>query len=155
MESLLREVLAEKAALSADGRNVVHTVTPERRSAEAIGVMCEANVGCVLVIDEGKLVGIVSERDVMHRIANLGLSPDSLRVSDVMTTNVFTVSPTITVEQALVECTDRRIRHLPVADGGKLVGLLSIGDLVRSVVKDKDRTIADLIDYIHGPQIEV
>lgn len=154
METLLKDVLEEKSEIRPAG-GVLYTVSPDSRASEAIQCMCDVNVGCVLVIEEGKLVGIFSERDVMRRIANLGLAPDSVVVRDVMTTNIITVPPSITVEDALVQCTDRRIRHLPVADGGKLLGLLSIGDLVRIVVKDKDRTIADLIDYIHGPQIEV
>jgi len=155
METILTVVLAEKGELLAKRGGTLYCVEPDTRASDAIRTMCEANIGCVLVINGEKLVGIFSERDVMHRIADRGLRPDELLVRDVMTTNVRTVPPSITVEDALVECTDRRVRHLPVAEGGKLVGLLSIGDLVRFVVRDKDRTISDLVDYIHGHQIEV
>jgi CBS domain-containing protein len=156
METLLAVVLAEKAELLADKGPPysVKNVKPDAWASDAIRVMCEANVGSVLVIDDGELVGIVTERDVLHRIAHRGVQPDTVLVRDVMTTKLFTVRPTLTVEDALIQCTDRRVRHLPVSEGGRLLGLLSIGDLVRFVVKDKDRTIADLIDYIHGPRIQ-
>ncbi len=159
METQLTAVLAEKArrlrdAGNADGHSV-YQVSPDANAAEAVRVMCDANVGCVLVVEDGKLSGLLSERDVMRRIANRGIDPGEVRVRDVMTTDVVTVKPGMTVEDALIQCTDRRTRHLPVSDGSRLLGLLSIGDLVSFVVKDKDRTIADLIDYIHGPQINV
>ncbi|MEX0730076.1 MAG: CBS domain-containing protein [Aquisalimonadaceae bacterium] len=155
METILKVVLVEKAKLLADRGGTLYTVKPDAPAAEAIRTMCEANIGCVLVIDKGKLIGIFSERDVLHRIVDRGIPPDTVPVGDVMTKDIFTVPPTLTVEDALIECTNRRVRHLPVCEQGRLLGLLSIGDLVRFVVEDKDGTISDLIDYIHGPQITV
>lgn len=155
METPLSVVMTEKAALLAERGDTLYSVSPDTPAADAITMMCDANIGCVVVLEDDKLVGIFSERDVMRRVANRNVKPDGLLVRDVMTSDLVTVRPTSTVEEALVECTDRRIRHLPVADDGQLLGLLSIGDLVRYVVKDKDREIADLVDYIHGQQIQV
>jgi len=152
METSLADVLSEKAELLADKGGVLYQVGPDTPASEAIRIMCEANIGCVLVLDQGSLVGIFSERDVMRRVADKQTPADSVFMRDILTHDIFTVRPSLSVEEALVECTDRRIRHLPVVEDGQLLGLLSIGDLVRSVVKDKDRTISDLIDYIHGPQ---
>lgn len=147
METPLRTVLADKA-------DALYRVESSATVAEAIRVMNDANVGCVLVIDQDGLAGIFSERDVLRRIADPGLDPASVVVRDVMTTKLLTVSPTMTVQEALVLCTDRRIRHLPVQESGRLLGLVSIGDLVRSIIKDQAETIDGLIEYIHGPRIQ-
>lgn len=155
METPLSVVMSEKAAQLAERGDTLYSVGPDTPAADAIAIMCDANIGCVLVLDGDKLAGIFSERDVMRRVANQNNKPDGLLVRDVMTSELVTVQPNSTVEEALVECTDRRIRHLPVSEEGQLLGLLSIGDLVRHVVKDKDRQIADLVDYIHGHQIRV
>ncbi len=156
LETRLHTVLAEKARRFGDGRGQeVYSVQPDTNAADAIRRMCQANVGCVLVIEDGTLLGIFSEREVLKSIADKGRTPDQFSVRDVMNRNYVMVSPDLTVEDALVQCTDRRVRHLPVAQEGQLLGLLSIGDLVSFVVKDKDRTIEGLIDYIHGPQMQV
>lgn len=155
METSLKVVMAEKEALLAEQGGKLYTVTPDATAASAIAAMCDAGIGCVLVVQDDRLLGVFSERDVMRRIALRGLAADQVTVGEVMTTQLVTVTPDTTVEQALIQCTDRRIRHLPVTVGEQLLGLLSIGDLVRFVVKDKDRTIADLTDYIHGHQIQI
>ncbi len=149
-------VLAEKARRFGDGGGQeVYSIQPDANAADAVRRMCQANVGCVLVIEDGGLLGIFSEREVLKLIADKGLTPEQVCVRDVMNRSYVMVAPDMTVEDALVQCTDRRVRHLPVADGGQLLGLLSIGDLVSFVVRDKDRTIEGLIDYIHGPQMQV
>ncbi|WP_290652457.1 CBS domain-containing protein [Aquisalimonas sp.] len=155
METPLTVVLEEKARLLASKGATLYSVSPDTPASDAIRIMCDGNVGCVLVLEDGKLAGIFSERDVMRRIADAGVPPASAPVRDFMTTKLFTVQPSITVEEALVHCTDQRVRHLPVTEDGELLGLLSIGDLVRFVVQDKDRDIADLVDYIHGHQIQI
>lgn len=150
METLLRTVLQEKAELLADKGGTLFWVEPGMTAAEATRVMDEANVGCVLVMEQGKLAGIFSERDVMRGYARHGAGFGERRVAEVMTAKPFTVPPSMTVDDAMIQCTDRRVRHLPVIENGELLGLVSIGDLVRLVVKDKERTIAQLIDYING-----
>ncbi len=155
METPLKIVLGAKALLLAERGGALYTTRPEIPASEAIRTMCEQNVGCVLVIDNARLTGILSERDVLRRIVDKGINPADVAVGDVMTKNVFTVEPSLTVEEALAECTNRRIRHLPVIGDGELLGLLSIGDLVRFALDDKDHDIADLMRYIHGQQIEI
>lgn len=151
METILRTVLQEKAELLADKGGILYWVEPSAPLREAARLMDEAHAGCVLVMDQGELVGLLNEHDVVVGLSRHGPEVADMAVHALMTPRPFTVPPSMTVEQALVQCTDRRVRHLPVVDGGELLGLISIGDLVRFVVKDKERTIANLIDYIHGP----
>ncbi|MFU8877185.1 MAG: CBS domain-containing protein [Wenzhouxiangellaceae bacterium] len=153
MDTYLSAVLVEKAELMEKRGDQLFSVTSDTNAAEAIRIMCEANIGCVLVIDDNTLVGIFSERDALHQLCNKNISPQDKQVSELMTRDVVTVNASVTVADALAECTDRRVRHLPVVDKGQLLGLLSIGDLVRFVVKDKERTIADLICYIHSTPV--
>lgn len=133
--------------------DALYRIESSATAAEAIRIMNDANIGCVLVVDTDGLVGIFSERDVLRRVADRGLDPKSVVVRDVMTTKLITVPPSLTVEQAQTLCTERRIRHLPVTENGRLLGLVSLGDLVRSTISDQARTIDGLINYIHGPQI--
>jgi len=155
METLLEVVLQDKSQRMKDNDARLRTVAPDALFADAIRSMSEANVGCVLVIDDGSLVGILTERDVLHRIASHPGEFSSLPVRDFMNADLYAVPPDMTVEEALAQCTDRRIRHLPIVEEGRLLGLLSIGDLVFYVVKDKERTISDLTEYMFGQQIQV
>ncbi|MGY6518350.1 MAG: CBS domain-containing protein [Lysobacteraceae bacterium] len=152
METILRTVLKEKEALLAQRGGVLYRVEPGTPVAQAARVMTDANVGCVLVMQGERLAGIFSERDLMRAFTREAADRVGGRpVSDFMTANLITVQPSISVEEALLVCTDKRVRHLPVLEEGVLLGLLSIGDLVRFVVKDKEDTIHELMDYIHGP----
>lgn len=151
METLLHTVLREKEALMAERGSVLYRVRPDTTIRDAVQLMADANVGCVLVMDGESLAGIFSERDVMRAYAEDDPTLLDKPVRERMTARLITVEPSISVEKALLECTDRRVRHLPVCEDGRLVGLLSIGDLVRFVVKDKEGTISELMDYIHGP----
>jgi CBS domain-containing protein len=128
----------------------LYWANPETTASEAARLMDESNIGCLMVIDHGHLVGIFSERDLLRGFAREGAAFGARTLAEVMTRKPFTVPPSMTVEQAMVRCTDRRVRHLPVVDGDELLGLISIGDLVRLVVEDKEREIADLINYLHG-----
>lgn len=151
METILHTVLREKEALMADRGSVLYRVAPDASIGEAVRLMNEANVGCVLVMEGDQLVGIFSERDLMRLFTEDGQGLAERPVSERMTRTPITVAPSLSVEKALLECTDRRVRHLPVVEDGQLLGLLSIGDLVRFVVKDKEGVISELMDYIHGP----
>lgn len=150
MDTLLRSVLQEKAELLADQGHILFWAEPDTPMAEAVRRMDEANVGCLLVMASGRLVGLLSERDVMRGLNAHGAGLGALPVSQVMSAQPFTVSPSMSVHQAMVECTRRRARHLPVVDGEDLLGLISIGDLVRLVAKDKEQTISELMGYIQG-----
>lgn len=152
METILRTLLGEKAELSAGkASQPYYWVAPDATVTQACRLMDEAGVGCVLVIDGGRLIGLVNERDVMRGLARRDGELGALPVRELVSGPPLTVPPSMTVGQAMRLCTERRARHLPVEEDGELLGLLSIGDLVRSLVQDKERTIANLMDYIHGP----
>jgi CBS domain-containing protein len=151
MDTPLSVVLRSKSDQLVDkGGSTLYWVTPQTTAAEAARQMDASNVGCVVVMDAGRLVGIFSERDVLRGFARHGAAFGNRPMAETMTPTPYTVPPTMTVEEAMVRCTDRRIRHLPVMDGNELLGMISIGDLVRLVVVDKEREIADLMNYIHG-----
>lgn len=107
-------------------------------------------VGSVLVIDGGRLVGIFTERDVLRRVVGAGVDPKTAKVADVMTPGVITISPAATIEETMVLFTEKRCRHLPVVEGGRIVGTISIGDITRWVA-DANRAEAEhLKNYITG-----
>lgn len=116
---------------------------------EAVAVMNTECIGSVIVVDGDRLVGIFTERDVLTRIVAEGRDPDAVRVGEVMTRQLIVIERGTTVRQAMSLMTTRRCRHLPVLDAGKVVGVISIGDLTRCVIRDQERSIADLEDYIH------
>ena len=117
---------------------------------DAVKVMVDANVGAVLVTgdDEDRIVGIFTERDYLRRIAVEGRTSRETAVRDVMSSPVIAVNPSTTVDEAMALMTDRRIRHAPVVDGGKLVGMVSIGDLVRLQSEQQTFKIEYLTEYI-------
>jgi CBS domain-containing protein len=118
------------ALLDRKGRSVF-SVSPTVTIAEAVAEMNRQRVGCMLVLDGGRLVGVFTERDVLKRVVGAGVDPKHTRVAEVMTANVITIPPTATVEQAMVIFTEKRCRHLPVLEQGELVGAISIGDITR------------------------
>ena len=128
----------------------VHAVTSTITIAEAVAEMNKKRVGCIVVIDEGKIVGIFTERDVLRRVVGADLNVKSVLVSEVMTNDVLSVTPQTTVEQTMTIFAEKRCRHLPVIEDGKLKGLVSIGDISRWVA-DVSRAEADhLKNYIAG-----
>ena len=137
------------AILDHKGR-YVHSVGPRATVAEAVRVMNGAKIGCLVVLEEERPVGIFTERDVLVRVVDAGLDPRTTRVAEVMTVNPFAIRPATTVEEAMVVVTEKRCRHLPVIEGGELSGLVSIGDLTRWVVRDQRGRIDDLVSYITG-----
>lgn len=130
------------------GKTAIHAVTPETTVFEALQVMAEHNIGAVLVLGEERLVGIFSERDYARKVALLGKTSRDLRVAEIMTSDVVTVAPWWTADQCMALMTERRVRHLPVFDGDRLIGIVSIGDVVSAVVTEQQRTIAELEHYI-------
>lgn len=135
--------------LSAKG-GVVWSVSPAATVLEAIMQMAEKRVGALLVMNEGQLVGIISERDYTRKVVLKGHSSKDTRVDEIMTGNVVTATTEETVEGAMRLMTDRRVRHLPVLDGGQVVGVVSIGDLVKWTISAQEETIAHLTNYISG-----
>ena len=117
---------------------------------EAIRLMAEYHIGAVLVMQGEELVGIASERDYARKVILQGKSSHDIPVREIMTGTVITVQPRHTVEQCMALMTNKRIRHLPVMDGDRLVGVLSIGDLVKEVIAEQEATIRQLESYIHS-----
>lgn len=122
-------------------------VTPTSTVLDALKLMAEQKIGAVLVVEAGKIVGIFSERDFARKAADDAVSLQS-PVNDVMVGAVYYVSPDQSVESCMALMTAKRFRHLPVLDGNKLVGVISIGDVVRQLMLEKDMTIQSLEDYI-------
>jgi CBS domain-containing protein len=117
---------------------------------EAIRLMADKHVGALLVMKGSELAGIVSERDYARKVILLGRSSDSTPVWHIMSSPVHTVSPDQTVDECMRLMTTRRIRHLPVVERGRVVGMISIGDLVKAVIEDQQQTIEQLQNYIHS-----
>ena len=128
----------------------VHTVAPEASMLEALRLMAEHNIGALPVTDAERLVGIVSERDYARKIELLQRSAFSTQISEIMTADVLTVGPRDTSQHCMQLMTDRHLRHLPVVEGERLLGLLSIGDLVKEAIAEQAELIKQLEQYIRG-----
>ncbi|MGI8827143.1 MAG: CBS domain-containing protein [Chloroflexota bacterium] len=128
----------------------VWSVDPDSSVYDAIALMAEKGVGALLVMRGGKLEGILSERDYARKVILKGRSSADTPVREIMTANVYYVHPEQSVEQCMALMTDKRIRHLPVLVDDRVVGVVSIGDLVRSVISDKEHLIEQLESYITG-----
>lgn len=128
----------------------VLSVTPECSVFAALKLMAEKNVGALLVMNGDTLRGIMSERDYARKVILLGKSSHELAVRDIMSDKVVSVTPKQTVDDCMGLMTGRRIRHLPVLDNGRVVGVLSIGDLVKAVIEEQQQTIRQLESYIHS-----
>jgi CBS domain-containing protein len=128
----------------------IWSVAPGATVYDAIALMAEKNVGALLVMEEGKLVGIISERDYSRKVMLKGKTSRNSLVSEIMTTELTTANPRETVEECLRFMTEKRIRHLPVIADGQLLGVISIGDLVKQVISAQSATLEQLKDYISG-----
>jgi CBS domain-containing protein len=130
--------------------DAVWSVPPDASVYQAISVMAGKSIGALPVIADGQLVGIVSERDYARKVALQSRSSKDTTVREIMATPVISVTPDQTVEECLRTMTLRRVRHLPVVENGKVVGIVSIGDLVRKVVSAQSEIIQQLQEYISG-----
>ncbi len=129
---------------------VIHRVPPEAPVLEAIRLMAEHGVGALLVMQGEQLVGVVSERDYARKVILKGRSSNETEVRQIMSAPVLTVRADQSVHDCMRIMSEHRIRHLPVVDDNGVIGVLSIGDLVRAVLEEQQRTIADLEQYIHS-----
>jgi CBS domain-containing protein len=128
----------------------VWSVAPTDTVLDALRVMAEHDVGAVLVQDGDKLVGLLSERDYARKVVLMGRSSRDSAVADVMTSHVVCVAPQRSIDECMALMTDRRLRHLPVVEHKRVVGLVSIGDLVKATIAEQEFTIAQLQSYIAG-----
>lgn len=128
----------------------IYSVSPKASVFDAVSLLAEKNVGAVLVMDGETLVGLLSERDYTHKVMLRGKRSRETTVAEIMSTDLKTVQPREAVGDCLRLMTDKRIRHLPVVDGNKVVGVISIGDLVKWVINCQSAAIAHLESYISG-----
>lgn len=142
-------MISVRHILEGKGNNV-WSVTPDTTVFDALKLMSEKNLGAVLVQHEGHLDGIFSERDYARKIILKGKSSKETSVEEIMTAHVVTVEPKHSIEECMTLMTTQRVRHLPVVDGGKVVGVISIGDVVKSIISDQEETIKHLENYITG-----
>ena len=138
-----------KTLLASKGSEV-WSVSPSDTVYQAIEFMSEKQIGALLVMDGEHLVGMLSERDYARKVILEGRSSRDCPVKDIMTSRVVCVPPNRTVEESMAIMTDKKIRHLPVVEGEKVVGLVSIGDLVKSIISDQKFLIEQLENYITG-----
>lgn len=124
------------------------SIEPDASVYDAIQLMAEKGIGALLVIQDGKLVGLISERDYARKVILQGRSSKSTPVSEIMTSRVIYAYPEQNVEECMALMTEKRIRHLPVIDQDQLVGIISIGDLVKSIIVEQKFIIEQLVKYI-------
>lgn len=130
--------------------SVVFSVTPETTVFDALKLMAEKEVGALLVLDGERVAGIVSERDYARKVILKGKSSHDTLVRDIMTERVIYALPCHTVPECMALMTNKRVRHLPVVENGALIGLLSIGDVVKDIISEQEFIIHQLENYIHG-----
>ncbi|SMG00018.1 CBS domain-containing protein [Burkholderia singularis] len=133
-----------------DSGRTIHSIKRSDSVYDAIKLMAEKGIGALLVMEGAKIVGIVTERDYARKVVLLDRSSKATRVEEIMTSRVRYVEPSQTSDECMALMTEHRIRHLPVLDDGHLMGFISIGDLVKSVIADQQFTINQLEHYIHG-----
>ena len=128
----------------------VHAIVPTASMFDALKLMAEKNIGALLIMEGETIVGMVSERDYARKVLLMGRSSKETPVSDVMTYPVMYVGPQRSTEECMALMTEKRLRHLPVLDDGKLIGLISIGDLVKDIISEQNFAIEQLQRYISG-----
>ncbi len=126
----------------------IYSVTPDSFVIDAIRMMNEKEVGALLVIEDDRLVGILSERDYSRKVILNNRSSSDTMVSEIMTSDLKTVNPAQTIDECMIIMSNNHIRHLPVVDGDKIVGILSIMDVVKSIISEKEFIIEQLEHYI-------
>jgi CBS domain-containing protein len=139
--------------IKSKGKQVTYSIAANETVYRAIEMMAEKNIGALLVTDEERIVGICTERDYARKIILKSHDSKTTLVKEIMTEEMITVHLETSLEQCMALMTNYHIRHLPVVENGHLTGMISIGDVVRSVIADKENLISDLQDYIEGLSI--
>ncbi len=138
-----------RSILQSKGSDIWST-TPDTMVFDALKIMAEKNIGALLVIEGDRLVGIFSERDYARKVALKGETSHNIAVRNIMTTEAISVTPGQSIENCMTLMTDKHIRHLPVLENSKLVGMISIGDVVKALLSQHEDTIKQLENYITG-----
>ena len=144
------EIAGSVSAILAHKGSAVWSIAPNATVFDAIQLMADKNVGALPVVEDGRLAGIISERDYTRKVILKGKSSKETPVRDIMTQQLITARSGDSVTECMRVMTDKRIRHLPVMDGSKIIGLVSIGDLVRRIISAQTATIDNLEKYITG-----
>jgi len=142
-------MITVKQLLQAKGDEIWST-TPETSVFDALILMAEKNIGALMVLESGKLAGIFSERDYARKVILKGKSSKEVRINEIMTEKVITVAPKQSIDECMKLMTDNHIRHLPVLDDKRLVGVIAIGDVLKAIIAEQQSTINQLEDYIKG-----
>ncbi len=140
----VKEMLAGKRG------NAVYSIEPDAKVGDALRFMAEKNVGALIVIERGSIVGIFSERDFARKAVEAGDACAALSVREMMTSQVYYVMPEDTIDQCMALMTNKRVRHLPVLDNHVPIGMISIGDVVNATISEQKKTIDQLERYIRG-----
>lgn len=142
-------MITVKDILQTKGHDVI-SITPETTVYEALTIMADKNVGALIVLDGETVAGIMSERDYARKVILHGKSSRELQVKEIMTSRVYYLHPEQNVQECMAQMTDKRVRHLPVIEKDKLIGIISIGDVVKTIMADQESTIKLLENYITG-----
>lgn len=143
MSMSVKQVLEQKG-------NKAFSVRPENTVLEALAAMAEHDIGAVLITEGDRLLGIFTERDYARKVILHGRASKDTKISELMTPNVCTITPSHTIDQVMNIMTENRFRHLPVVDHGKIAGIITIGDVVKAVIAMQEATIQQLSSYISG-----
>lgn len=144
MRRTIRQLLGNRAGS-------LHALGPNQTVSDAVALMNRTNIGAVLVMNpEQELLGVFTERDVLRRVLENRLDPDTTPLEAVMTREVYWIAPDNAVDDAMALVSERNIRHLPVMDGAKVLGMISVRDLTAAVVEDRELELAELTSYMHG-----
>jgi len=135
--------------LETKGRDV-WSISPEVTVFDALKMMADKNVGALVILDGEKVFGILSERDYARKVILHGRSSKELKVKEIMSSKVYWITPEQNIEDCMTLFTNKRVRHLPVLDKGELRGIISIGDVVKTIIADQESTIKHLENYITG-----
>ncbi len=138
-----------KDILQTKGHDVL-SITPDATVYEALKIMADKNVGALVVLNGEAVAGLLSERDYARKVILHGKSSKEMQVREIMTAKVYYMRPEQTLQDCMAQMTDKRVRHLPVLEGGRLVGIISIGDVVKEIIADHESTIKLLENYITG-----
>ena len=139
----VKDILAVKG-------QAIYSIAPDASVYDAMKQMADKGIGALLAMESEKLVGVISERDYARKVILLGLSSRSTQVKEIMTSHVLYAQPQQNIDECMAIMTERRVRHLPVVDAGKVIGVISIGDLVKSIITEQKFIIEQLEKYITG-----